>query len=131
MPRTKRVACISALLVIGGASALTFAGAAPAFAQESRTVRYGELNLNANQGADTLIRRVEHAADVVCGDRPGQQNLRENAMVGECELTATQDAISAIGHPVVTSRYYGRTPNVTIEGSWDPDPDAAVDVRRR
>ncbi len=130
MPRTNR-ACISALLVIGGASALTFAGAAPAFAQESRTVRYGELNLNANEGADTLIRRVEQAADVVCGDYAGKQSLRENAMVGECETTTAQNAIGDVGHPVVTSRYYGRTPDITIEGSWDPDPDAAVEVRRR
>lgn len=131
MPRTKKAACLSALLVIGGAAALSFAGAAPAFAQDSRTVGYGELNLNADQGADTLIRRVEQAAGIVCGDRPGPQTLRENASVGECEVTATQDAIQTVGHPVVTARYYGRTPNVTIEGSWDPDPNAAVDVRRR
>ena len=129
MSRTKNVACFSALLVIGGAAALPFAGAAPAFAQESRTVRYGELNLNADQGADTLIRRVEQAADVVCGDRPGPQPLQENASVRECEVIATDDAIRGVGHPVVTARYYGRNPDVTIEGSWDPD--AAVDVRPR
>jgi UrcA family protein len=130
MPRTRKTACLSALFVIG-AAALSFAAASPAFAQESRTVRYGELNLNANEGADTLIRRVEQAADVVCGDRTGPQTLRENASVGECEVIATQDAIQAIGHPVVTSRYYGRRPDITIEGSWDPDPNAAVDVTRR
>ena len=131
MPRNATAACISALLVIGAASALTFASVAPALAQESRTVRYGELNLNDDDGADTLIRRVEQAADVVCGDRHGPQALRESARVGECETLATNDAIQAIGHPVVTSRYYQRTPDVTIEGSWDPDPNAAVEVRRR
>ena len=131
MPRNATAACISALLMIGAAAALTLAGAGPAFAQDSRTVRYGELNLNDEEGADTLIRRVEQAADVVCGDYAGTKNLRETASVGRCEVTSTQNAIQAIGHPVVTSRYYGRTPNVTIEGSWDPDPDAAVEVRRR
>ena len=130
MPRTRKTACLSALFVIG-AAALSFAAASPAFAQESRTVRYGELNLNDNEGADTLIRRVEQAADVVCGDRHGPQALRESARVGECETLATNDAIQAIGHPVVSSRYYQRTPDVTIEGSWDPDPNAAVEVRRR
>src|SRR5262245_35453935 len=131
MPRNAKAACISALLVIGGASAFTFAGASPAFGQESRTVRYGELDLNDDEGADTLIRRVEHAADIVCGDRHGPQALRESESVGQCETLATVDAIQAIGHPVVTSRYYGRRPNVTIEGSWDPDANAAVEVRRR
>jgi UrcA family protein len=129
MPRTSTV--ISALLLFGGASALGPIGAAPAFAQDSRVVRYEELNLDAAPGADTLIRRVEHAADIVCGDRPGPQNLREDASIGSCEMLATQDAIREIGHPVVTSRYYERTPNVTIEGSWDPDAERAVTVRRQ
>jgi UrcA family protein len=120
MPRTQTVACI--------ASAAVLLSATPALAQESRTVKYGELNLNAADGADTLIRRVEHAADVVCGDRMGTQTLRENANVGRCERTSTQNAISDVGHPLVTSRYYGRTPDITIEGSWDPD--ASVEVRR-
>ena len=117
MPRMNTACIVSAIVMLG---------AAPAFAQESRTVRYGELNLNANTGADTLIRRVEQAADVVCGDRPGMKNLSENADISGCERTVTQNAISDIGHPVVTSRYYGRTPNVTIEGSWDPDASVVV-----
>jgi len=122
MPRIHTAACII--------SALVMLGAAPAFAQESRTVRYGELSLNDNSGADTLIRRVEQAADVVCGDYAGTKNLRENSSLSRCERTTTQNAISDIGHPLVTSRYYGRTPDITIEGSWDPDADAAVTVRR-
>ena len=41
--------------------------------------------------------------------------------MSSCELSTTQRAISDIGHPVVTARYYGHRPDVTIEGSFDPD----------
>ena len=111
MPRIRIAACISVLLM---------AAATPALAQESRTVRFGELNLNANAGADTLIRRVELAASVVCGANPGPQSWREHASIGACETEATRTAIQEIGHPLVTSRYYGRRPDVIIESSADP-----------
>src|SRR5262245_8644012 len=87
MPRIRIAACISVLLM---------AAATPALAQESRTVRYGELNLNANAGADTLIRRVEQAASDVCGATTGPASWREHASVGSCEVEATQTAIREI-----------------------------------
>src|SRR5262245_2301354 len=111
MPRIRIAACISVLLM---------AAATPALAQQSRTVHYGELNLDANEGADTLIRRVEQAASIVCGDTTGPQTLREHASVGGCENDTTRAAITEIGHPVVTARYYGRRPDVIIESSAEP-----------
>ena len=106
------------------AAVMAIAAGAPALAQtrpETRIVYYGDLNLDSPAGADALIRRVEQASDVVCGDRPGPQTLSEHASVGDCEVTTTQYAIEDIGNPMVLGRYYGHTPEVVVEGSWDPD----------
>jgi UrcA family protein len=121
MPRIPFAVCVSAFLLVT---------AAPAFARDvSRTISYGELNLEDASGADTLIRRVENAADFVCGDYRGQQSVADQSNFSTCEVATTQRAISDIAHPVVTARYYGRRPDVTIEGSWDPEADHSYVVR--
>jgi UrcA family protein len=121
MPRIPFAVCVSAFLLVA---------AAPAFARDvSRTVSYGELNLEDASGADTLIHRVENAADYVCGDYRGQQSIADQSNLGGCEVATTRQAISDIGHPVVTARYYGRTPDVTIESSLAPDGDGSYVVR--
>ena len=67
MPRTLHFVCASALMFTGRA-------AAPAMAQqepESQVVYFGELDLWSEEGADALVRRIQNAADNVCGDSPG------------------------------------------------------------
>jgi len=106
------------------ATALVFAAAAPALAQaqvETRVVTYGDLDLDSPEGADMLIRRIQQASDVVCGDHPGPQSIVEDYSVTGCEVETTEYAINDVGHPMVIGRYYGHTPEVIIEGSWDPD----------
>jgi UrcA family protein len=107
-------ACAAALLL----------AASPAFAQsqvQSRVVAFGDLNLDSAEGADVLIRRIQMAADVVCGDRPGPQGIAERYSIRGCEIDTTEYAIKEVGHPVVIGRYYGHTPEVLVEGSWAPD----------
>jgi len=111
-------------------TALALAAPAPAAAQwrESRVVTFGDLNLNSADDADVLIRRIEHAADVVCGDRPGPQSIAERDSVRGCEVETTEYAINEVGHPMVLGRYYGHTPEVVVEGSWDTDHDPSYEV---
>jgi len=121
MPRIPFAICVSAFLLVT---------AAPAFARDlSRTITYSELDLEDATGADALIRRVENAADFVCGDYRGQQSVADQSNLGRCEVATTRQAISDIAHPVVTARYYGRTPDVTIESSLDPDANRSYVVR--
>jgi len=124
MPRIlTSAACLSALL---------FTAAMPAMAQtqyESRVVTYADLDLYAPEGADALIRRIQQAADVVCGDRSGPRNITETNSVRSCEIETTEYAINDVGHPMVMGRYYGYTPEVVIEGSWDPDADPYYEVK--
>lgn len=123
---------MSRLFTAACAAALVFAAAAPAFAQwrlESRLVTFGDLNLNSPEGADVLIRRIQMAADVVCGDRPGPEGIAERYSVRGCEIETTEYAIHNVGHPMVIGRYYGYTPEVVVEGSWDSDRDPYYDVK--
>src|ERR1700676_3125951 len=39
----------------------------------ARTVRYADLNLNTQVGAEVLYRRIESAAEQVCGDVSSRQ----------------------------------------------------------
>jgi UrcA family protein len=110
---------MSRMLAFAACVALSCA-AAPVFAQtrpESRVVHFGDLNLDSAAGADTLIRRVELAADVVCGDRSGPQMLSEHASIRHCEVSTADQAIEDIGNPVVLGRYYGHTPEVVVDDS--------------
>jgi len=126
MPRTLATAAAVSALLLGAA-------VAPSFAQvtqpESRVVHYEDLDLYSDAGADTLIRRVRQAADAVCGDHVGRTTLTENRNIDACEVTTTQYAIEDIAHPVVTARYYGYSPEIVIEGSWDPDPYYSYEVK--
>jgi UrcA family protein len=121
------------LLAFVCAPALLFAANANAQAYdnryEERVVQFGDLNLESRSGADTLIRRIQLASEVVCGDRPGPRPLSENTSVNNCETETTEYAVQEIGHPNVLYRYYGYMPEVVIEGSWDPDADPYYEVK--
>ncbi|HYD87244.1 MAG TPA: UrcA family protein [Vitreimonas sp.] len=120
MTRTSlALACAPALLLC--------AAAAPAFAQaawdnryESRVVYFGDLDLESRAGADTLIRRIEQASDIVCGDRAGPRPINEHHDVRGCEAETVEYAVREVGHPNVLYRYYGYRPEVVIEGDDDP-----------
>lgn len=81
-----------------------------AFAQsypESRVVTYGELNLNTEAGADTLIRRINNAAEDVCGRHDGRRPARQAISDRNCEYETTEDGVDQVDHPMVQARYYG------------------------
>jgi UrcA family protein len=120
MPRTVHLLCASALLFAG------FGATAPALAQqgESEVVYYGDLDLWAEDGADAMVRRLQRAAGRVCGGTEASAPVAQQADVRGCEFETTEYAIEDLAHPMVTARYYGRTPEVIIEeGSADPYRD--------
>jgi UrcA family protein len=124
MARSAHFACASLLLLAAGA---------PAAAEEelrSEVVYFGDLDLDAEAGASVLIRRIERASFNVCGDRAGRRPVTEVQYVGACAAETQEDAISDVGHPVVTALYYGYSPQVVIEDdSADPyadDPNVTV-----
>lgn len=115
------------------ASLAALAIAAPAFAQnetdrpQERVVTYGELNLNSAAGADTLVRRLDNAAEQVCGSNDGRTNTRQAMINRNCEVETTDNAVDDVNHPVVTARYTGSGYAIVEEGSayYDPRLDPA------
>jgi UrcA family protein len=116
MPRTLHLVCASAFLFAGAA-------VAPAAAQEveSQVVYFGDLDLWSENGADALVRRIQSAADNVCGDAPGPAPVVVQQDIRACEVETTEYAIEDLAHPMVTARFYGRTPEVIVE-EGDADP---------
>jgi UrcA family protein len=123
---------MSRLLAAAAAAAL-LAGAAPALAQvqhpESRVVSYADLDLEDPADADAFIARIERAAGEVCGDRTGPRPIAEISDTRDCAYDTTEFAIEDFGHPMVLGRYHGFTPDVVIEGSWDPEQDPYYTVK--
>jgi UrcA family protein len=128
MPRTLVFATLSAIALC----------AAPAFAQDESTtqlrqveVRYGDLDVYSQAGADALIRRIGQASDQVCGERSGPSSIQEHNSVNTCRTEVTENAISDVGNSVVTARYYGYQPQVIIESeNTYVDPNAVVVVKK-
>ncbi len=102
------------------ASALMLAFAAPSFAQSSqnRVVEYGDVDAYSQRGAETILNRVEHASEQICGDRPGPMPIPERQGVAACTYETMDIAVADINNPAVTARYYGYDPQVIVE---DPD----------
>lgn len=113
------------------AALLAAAAAAPSFAQEaqSRVVSYADLDLYDPADADEFIARIQNASDEVCGDHPGRRTIAETRDVRDCSAETTDYAIEDFGHPMVTGRYHGFTPNIVVEGSWDGDGAPYYEVK--
>lgn len=111
-------------IALGVVAAVSLAAAVPAFAQQasapsttqlnSRVVPYGDLNLDSAAGADTMVRRINNASRFVCGDRTGPRTMQENGTVHACIGESSDNAVADLGHPNVSNRYYGNTPEVVI-----------------
>lgn len=114
---------MSRTLHIALASVATLAFAAPAFAQnettqpQSRVVTYGDLNLNSAAGADALVRRIDNAAEQVCGSNDGRTNTRQAYINRNCETEATENGVYDTGNPIVIARYEGSGYAIVEEGS--------------
>lgn len=112
-------------LILASAAAII---ATPAFAdpdpqeQPYEIVYYGDLDLDYQPDANTMVRRIERASDDVCGDQTGARPIQERMRANRCEHVAERQAVADVGHPNVSAHYYGRRPVVTIEDEPAHDP---------
>jgi UrcA family protein len=120
-------------------SVLALCAASPAFSEQNnvaqpqqQVVDYGDLDVYSDAGAEALIRRVQQAADNVCGKHAGPATIQESRSVDLCRVQAAENAISDIGNSIVTARYYGYTPEVIVgeETSIFVERNATVVIKK-
>ncbi|HYD72467.1 MAG TPA: UrcA family protein [Candidatus Binatia bacterium] len=105
----------SLMLALASAIALGFAAAAPAAAAErAQRVTYAELDLDAGAGVDSLLRRIENAAQYMCGDRSGPMPLHQRMAVRRCVRDKSAQAVADVNHSNVTARFYNRDPSIIV-----------------
>lgn len=81
--------------------------ASPIAAAEApqRTVDLSGIDLNSDAGADHALRRLQNAANDVCGVRTGIQSNSERRAARLCANEAVADAVDTLGAPRVSSRF--------------------------
>lgn len=107
MKRTIKVILVGLAM----AAAMDTATAAPKAkdAPASIAVPYGDLNLQSEAGATTLLGRISRAARTVCEiPAPGASNIHAKNQRFACRRVAVQNAVESLDHPVVNSVYEGK-----------------------
>jgi UrcA family protein len=66
-------------------------------------VPYGDLNLQNQAGAATMLNRVAFAAKRVCGGTPDLREIKVYAMFKTCVRQAKADAVRNLNMPLVTA----------------------------
>jgi UrcA family protein len=76
------------------------------YAAENRVaVSYSDLNLAHEDGARTLLTRLDHAATHVCGGRPSIADLHARSSYEACRKAAMDRAVATVHAPLVASLY--------------------------
>jgi UrcA family protein len=71
-------------------------------------VTYKDLNLNGNEGTQVLYRRIQSAANKVCGEVDGR-NLKGTSVRKACLDRAISQAVAAVNSPILTRVYLAKT----------------------
>jgi UrcA family protein len=89
-----------ATMVVVCVAATFNAGAHAVALDDTQTVKvgYGDLNLTTRQGKQALVRRIQRAADLVCG-APDALDLTREASYRNCVTNATNGALSQVKWP--------------------------------
>jgi UrcA family protein len=111
MKRTSTLVAAAALIFSAFAAA---PASAAGLESRSETVAYGDLDLNSEAGAQTMLRRIEHAARAACFDRSSPMPLTSRPAIRACRMTAMNNAVETLGAPMVTAMHYGRQPNIIV-----------------
>jgi UrcA family protein len=88
------------------ASALAAAPTVDALPQV--VVKFADLDLATDAGATALLRRIEAAAEQICGNPRGLQPLDRLVRVQQCNAQAIARAVTDLGAPKVTLVYRAR-----------------------
>ena len=92
-------------LSVAAAIAVTLSSiaAAPAVAQETVAVHFGDLDLNTSAGAQVLGQRLEAGVKAVC-DRPDIRDLKSMLAYEQCKdaaMTSANEQLARQGAPAV------------------------------
>lgn len=105
------------MVLFAAAVALAGFSAAPALAQSepiSARVRYADLDLGSRAGAKTMLRRIENAAERVCGNRPALRDIRAFSRFRACVEDAESTAVAQLNSPLVTALFEEREPRIRL-----------------
>jgi UrcA family protein len=106
-----------AAIIIGLAMTSVAHSAAPAADKGFNQVKveYSDLDLEKEAGAATLLRRLSRAAKNVCGAAHlDVSNFHQKRERVACRMTALQNAVADVNHPIVTALYQNTQSNVSI-----------------
>ena len=97
------------------AAAAMLSCAAPVLAQTPDTVpsvgvKYSDLNLGSQTGAQAMLKRIEAAATTVCGGAPDIRQLDRLASFEACRRSAVAKSVIAAGSPTLTAMARGGSP---------------------
>ena len=104
------VAALSATMLAGVTHA-----AGPRDNAPTRAVTYKDLDLNSKAGVHALYKRIERAADQVCGD-VDVRDLQRMSVKKVCVERAVSNAVAAVSSPMLTQMYLAK--------SGDPVPQS-------
>lgn len=97
-------------------AALTLAGlCTTTFAQgdsdkvASRVVRYADLNLGSSSGVATLYVRIRRAAEQVCREQQGVNQLLLPPEITVCTRDSVDRAITQVNLPALSEMHYAKT----------------------
>ena len=90
-----------------GAPAMATSSARPSEQEQTReiVVRYGDLNVNTEKGAEQLYRRISYAAHEACSDIVSPSYLLLDRAYLQCRQTAMEDAVARVDRPKLTALY--------------------------
>ncbi len=71
----------------------------------SKHVRYTDVDISTAHGAETLVRRIKNASEMVCGPRKGKMSLHERSAYNQCMKEAMDEAVLSANSPAVTAAY--------------------------
>jgi UrcA family protein len=92
----------ASFLAFGGGAMVGRAQAAEPGQSYTSIVRYGDLNLDSEQGAKVLYARIRRAAGYVCSSLDGR-NLTEKKLWQGCFDKAVGSAVGQVNKPRVTA----------------------------
>jgi len=91
-----------------GWTAVARAGAAD-YDVPMQVVKYADLNLDSLAGASTLYRRIERAADWVCGSPLDVREFSISVRLRSCKEQAIERAVNAVNSTALTSLHLAKT----------------------
>jgi UrcA family protein len=97
------LAAVSTTLLAGVTQAAGFGDTAA-----KQMVTYKDLNLNSHEGNQALYRRIQLAANKVCGD-VGVRDLAGMNVKKACVDRAISQAVAEVNSPMLTKVYLGKT----------------------